>query len=141
MWCAGIKVNNPLTVAGWGVTREGGGVLANVLQEVNLPLVTLQECRAALGGAVTENMVCAGGLEGEEIIIKIITNCDNNNQDACQGDSGGPLMGLEPGEDRIYLAGVVSWGVGCAREGLYGVYTKVSRYVDWIYHHIDKTNV
>ena len=108
------------------MTREGGGELASTLQEVALPLVTLDQCRAALGGAVTQNMLCAGGLEG---------------QDACQGDSGGPLMGLEPSEDRIYLAGVVGWGVGCAREGLYGVYTKVSRYVDWIYQHIDTTNV
>ena len=114
-------------MAGWGVTREGGGELASTLQEVALPLVTLDQCRAALGSeAVTENMLCAGGLEGE---------------DSCQGDSGGPLMGLEPGQDRLYLAGVVSWGVGCARQGLYGVYTRVSTYVDWIYRHIDHTQI
>ena len=55
----------------------------------------------------------------------------------CQGDSGGPLMGVQTGEEKVFLAGVVSWGLGCAREGLYGVYTKVSRYQDWIQQHID----
>lgn len=48
-----------------------------------------------------------------------------------QGDSGGPL--ITEREDKKYeLIGVVSWGNGCARPGYPGVYTKVTRYVDWI---------
>ena len=50
--------------------------------------------------------------------------------DACQGDSGGPLICIENKQPVIY--GVVSWGVGCGREGLPGLYSKISSQLEWI---------
>jgi secreted trypsin-like serine protease len=50
--------------------------------------------------------------------------------DTCQGDSGGPLAIEFSG--RNYLAGVTSFGAGCAWLSP-GIYTKVSRYASWIF--------
>ncbi len=103
------------TVTGWGRTTEGGS-LAQQLMEVTLPLISNELCNFSYG-IITDNMLCAGYEEG--------------GYDACQGDSGGPLV-VPVGEDQWTLAGVVSFGFGCARPRFYGVYVRVARFTLWL---------
>ncbi|XP_068624021.1 trypsin-1-like [Battus philenor] len=106
------------TVAGWGTTEEGGSV-SNVLREVTVPVISNMECRNTnYKDRITENMLCAGTEEG--------------GKDACQGDSGGPLHVFNNQTNTWHVAGVVSWGEGCARPKTPGVYTRVNRYLTWI---------
>lgn len=93
---------------GWGRTSEGGPT-SPVLMEVDVPIVTNAQC-AATYGDIIDSQMCAGAA----------------GRDSCQGDSGGPV--LYEGKQ----AGVTSYGYGCAREGLPGVYTRVSAFSDWI---------
>lgn len=99
-----------LLVTGWGRLAEGGASPLD-LQSVEVPLVSTANCNDSnsYNGEITANMFCAGPEAG--------------GQDSCQGDSGGPLT---RGLDHTVLTGVVSWGTGCARPNLFGVYTRVS---------------
>jgi trypsin len=111
----------PLNVwtSGWGTTSEGSYALPNLLNKVEIPLVTTKNCNAATAynGDITDRMICAGLPQG--------------GKDSCQGDSGGPLFVKQTSGDFL-LVGVVSWGEGCARPNKYGVYSKVNVMVDWI---------
>ncbi|XP_056136135.1 transmembrane protease serine 6 [Lampris incognitus] len=103
-------------VTGWGALREGGRA-SNLLQKVDVRLVSEEACVRSYGPLVTPRMVCAGYRSGEK--------------DACQGDSGGPLV-CEEASGRWFLAGVVSWGKGCGRPDYYGVYTRITKFTSWI---------
>ncbi|XP_047434013.1 transmembrane protease serine 6 isoform X2 [Mugil cephalus] len=103
-------------VTGWGALQEGGKA-SNLLQKVDVRLVSEEACVRSYGHTVSPRMLCAGYRSGEK--------------DACQGDSGGPLVCQEP-SGRWFLAGVVSWGKGCGRPDYYGVYTRITRLTDWI---------
>ena len=48
------------------------------------------------------------------------------------GDSGGPYVCQRCKNCDWYLAGLTSFGRGCARAGFYGVYTRVTQYESWI---------
>lgn len=109
------------TVTGWGTTSEGG-VVSNTLQKVSIPIVSNATCNQALPWTITQNMICAGYAAG--------------GKDSCQGDSGGPMI-VPDGVGGWKQTGVVSFGLGCARPGLYGVYTRVSRYIAWIGQYVD----
>ncbi|CAB1344413.1 unnamed protein product [Coregonus sp. 'balchen'] len=107
-------------VTGWGALREGGSP-SNVLQKVDVRLVSEDACFRSYGYMVTPRMLCAGYRSGEK--------------DACQGDSGGPLV-CQESSGRWFLAGVVSWGKGCGRADYYGVYTRITKLTGWIKEHI-----
>ncbi|PSN57580.1 hypothetical protein C0J52_00493 [Blattella germanica] len=105
--------------AGWGTLHEDGKPSC-ILQQVEVPVMSNADCKKNTKyneKMISDNMMCAGYPDGMK--------------DSCQGDSGGPLATLR--EDKKYeLIGIVSWGNGCARPGYPGVYTRVTRYLDWI---------
>ncbi|XP_041798251.1 uncharacterized protein LOC121610282 [Chelmon rostratus] len=113
-------------VSGFGLTESGKRrLLTNRLRYVELPVVDQETCSSSVDKlkkmrsnfpSLTNNMFCAGVPEG--------------GKDSCQGDSGSPLALRDGG--RFWAAGIVSWGADCGEPGTYGVYTKVSNYLDWI---------
>ncbi|XP_072512059.1 transmembrane protease serine 6 [Notamacropus eugenii] len=103
-------------ITGWGAVQEGGPS-SNTLQKVDVELIQQDLCNEAYRYQVTPRMLCAGHRKGKK--------------DACQGDSGGPLVCKES-SGRWFLAGLVSWGLGCGRPNYFGVYTRITRVMGWI---------
>lgn len=134
-------------VSGFGKTREDG-YMSDVLREVDLMVVGKTRCTELLARVpgdwkLGDTVFCAAYLEG--------------GRDACQGDSGGPItIGTvsmagyhESIEFHLFstplncsvniryitgnsLAGIVSWGIGCALKYVPAFYTDVSKFIPWI---------
>lgn len=105
-------------VSGWGYEVENGET-SKVLQKVLLPMISKSMCAKVFRKydrtfptSMPRGSICTFSPKGD--------------RDACNGDSGGPLA--IDGK----LAGIVSWGVGCALKDAPGVYTEVSHYTKWI---------
>ncbi|KAM4589388.1 mannan-binding lectin serine protease 1 [Fundulus diaphanus] len=119
-------------VAGWGISNTSSSpspspLTSDLLQYVKLPVVPQDECQASyasrsVGYNITDNMFCAGFFQG--------------GRDTCLGDSGGAFV-MEV-KRRWAVFGLVSWGgpEDCGSERVYGVYTRVDKYTEWIQSHV-----
>lgn len=114
-WPKLSAAGTPVTVLGWGATKEGGDV-SRSLRKVTVPIVSTSTCNQQYEGIIDDRQVCAGLPEG--------------GKDSCQGDSGGPLFENVDGVN--VQIGIVSFGTGCARASFSGVYTSVAAFRDWI---------
>ncbi|WP_309890159.1 trypsin-like serine protease [Archangium sp.] len=101
-------------VTGWG-TLSSGGSSPDTLQTVDVNIVSNSSAQSSYPSeTITADQLAAAA----------------PGKDSCQGDSGGPLTVLK-GTTRV-LAGVVSWGYGCADSRYPGMYARVSSFESWI---------
>ena len=116
-------------ISGWGTTVETGGDVSSILQSVGINLFSHDYCNDNVNNdfvdAIVDGLEMCGGRPD--------TNGDGLTDpgvDSCQGDSGGPVTCLRNGQP--ILAGIVSWGAGCANKGYPGVYANTYAFLDWI---------
>lgn len=118
-------------IVGWGVMEESSDTPSDRLRHGETSFFDLEFCKQFSllpDYRLSRGMVCAGNIVSGSI-------------DACKGDSGGPLI-HEPSANNTKLTdeqiGIVSWGLGCGRPGLPGVYTDITVYKDWIEWNIEQ---
>ncbi|KAL0850914.1 hypothetical protein ABMA28_006823 [Loxostege sticticalis] len=107
--------HTPVVATGWGRTAQNSQP-SEQLRSVQIWIINQAICRqryAAIGRAVTDNMICAGWL-------------DMGGRDQCIGDEGGPLI------LNNVVVGITSWRQGCGIPQFPGVNTRVSRFSAWV---------
>jgi len=121
-------------IYGWGTTNSCRSTIEDTLREASVTIVSDAVCKQAsgtfealnpLGFCITQSASYADIISEDDMLC-----AGGEGQDSCQGDSGGPFT-VKVG-DQHNLVGVVSFGAGCGAQGLYGVYSEVSRLRTWL---------
>ena len=116
--------NNDAIVAGWGALHEQAVDDPDYLRKVEQTTIPNRVCEKRLDfnvSMIRPTMICASAIPKYA------------ERDNCFGDSGSALMvAARHRRPRLTVVGVVSWGEGCGRPGLPGVYTRVTYFLDWI---------
>ncbi|XP_045035418.1 trypsin-1 [Daphnia magna] len=106
---------------GWGQSKKGNK-LENILHQTELPVVDNSHCKQVYGTIynipINDYHLCAGPIT-------------DGASGTCVGDSGGPLQ-CNLLDGRWYLAGITSFGSGCAKPGFPDVFTRITYYLPWI---------
>ncbi|CRK98407.1 CLUMA_CG011764, isoform B [Clunio marinus] len=108
------------TVIGWGKRRHSDESGTSILHEAEVPIISNEACKNVYYDyVITKNMFCAGA----------------NRVDTCAGDSGGPILCRDSKKSNkpwtVY--GITSFGDGCGKKNKFGIYTKLTNYVDFIW--------
>ncbi|KAM9475469.1 salivary plasminogen activator gamma [Clarias gariepinus] len=105
-------------ISGYGKEREFSAFYSDRVKQGHVRLWPQELCvpEKLSGREITQNMLCAGDTRGLD--------------DACKGDSGGPLVCEK--DRQMTLIGLISWGDGCGKKDIPGVYTRVTKYTTWI---------
>nr|XP_032524786.1 serine protease snake-like isoform X3 [Danaus plexippus plexippus] len=126
--------NVKLTAIGFGTTASGLSHGSQTLMKVDVDVIDSKICnrsmkflvkRKILEYGITDSQLCAGDYE-------------HGGKDTCQGDSGGPLQVMDERVDCVKtfplhkIVGITSFGRDCGRKMSPGVYTRTSKYIDWI---------
>ncbi|XP_026471653.1 coagulation factor XI-like [Ctenocephalides felis] len=145
----GVSKPRAAEIVGYGATVEGALIEPCAMRTAIINLYTKRECRASDNPPYFwgPGILCAGIKSGYVdscqtphcvqaadrfylCSVSYDNNVSYNMYYTPEGDSGGPLQVLVNG--RYVLIGIVSFGIGCGRPGMPGVYTDVSKYLGWI---------
>ncbi|XP_018306897.1 trypsin-1 [Mycetomoellerius zeteki] len=110
-------------LCGWGsISTTNYPIMPNKLQHVKMEYVNRTTCHESVkrltgSSRVHETNICTGSLY--------------DKISACKGDSGGPL--ISHNGKKSVLTGIVSWGIlPCGTLGAPSVYTRISKFNNWI---------
>ncbi|RWS21226.1 secreted salivary gland peptide-like protein [Leptotrombidium deliense] len=109
---------------GWGIVDWDKKTQNSAhLKSVHLPIWSNEDCQkywSAKNKTIQDTHICAGSDLGQNV---------------CMGDSGGALLWYDSSSKKVQATavGILSFsGFPCASEGMPAIYTRVSKYLDWI---------
>ena len=137
-----VLMNDMLQIAGWGVLEDCENSQSEICQQYSGKMIrnpqlyptTLRYTTLKLTHCLSSSSL----YQAEQITTNMLcaeSPVQNQPADTCFGDSGAGLT-IQNSLDKPYLLGIASWGVGCAKSGYPGVYTRVANYNNWINRYI-----